>query len=336
MLTNSPIVILINTSSGGSKGSRLFDLLTDSKATLNSLPAYNIKVFEVDFERLQQQVENLLGADYLIIGGGDGTISSVVAELIKARRNGLIPENKQLPIGIIPLGTGNDLARELNIHNTVWPYSDLNGCLKQVEKMLSCPRVNIDTWDLKISFDKDSEHFIFCNYLSLGFNAKVVCDFHKVRHSLATENIRSKFLNRLGYVISALRNIFVYSFRSNLTLTVDNTALQLPSRYRSLILSNIRSIMGIGHINKTGQTCDGKLEIVCSRTIFDYLLMTVNSLLPLDLLKPIQSGTNCELSTTLDSLYMQIDGEPHQLKSPRKFTISHAGSLPFFCHLHKN
>jgi diacylglycerol kinase (ATP) len=47
--------------------------------------------------------------DLVIIGGGDGTINAAIAGLI----------DTQLPLGIIPLGTANDLARTLQIPNTL-------------------------------------------------------------------------------------------------------------------------------------------------------------------------------------------------------------------------
>ena len=44
-------------------------------------------------------------ADLVIIGGGDGTLSMAADALVEAH----------LPLGIIPLGTANDLARTLNL-----------------------------------------------------------------------------------------------------------------------------------------------------------------------------------------------------------------------------
>ena len=43
--------------------------------------------------------------DLVIIGGGDGTLSMAADALVDA----------QLPVGVIPLGTANDLARTLNL-----------------------------------------------------------------------------------------------------------------------------------------------------------------------------------------------------------------------------
>jgi YegS/Rv2252/BmrU family lipid kinase len=53
--------------------------------------------------RYQHQV------DLVIIGGGDGTLNAAVDALIET----------QLPLGILPLGTANDLARTLEIPNSL-------------------------------------------------------------------------------------------------------------------------------------------------------------------------------------------------------------------------
>lgn len=47
--------------------------------------------------------------DLVIVGGGDGTLNSVVNSLVE----------HHLPLGILPLGTANDLARTLNIPTAI-------------------------------------------------------------------------------------------------------------------------------------------------------------------------------------------------------------------------
>jgi diacylglycerol kinase (ATP) len=54
---------------------------------------------------------SLIGATIVIAAGGDGTISEVVDGLLQARvESGSVPE-----LGIVPIGTGSDLARCLGI-----------------------------------------------------------------------------------------------------------------------------------------------------------------------------------------------------------------------------
>jgi YegS/Rv2252/BmrU family lipid kinase len=47
--------------------------------------------------------------DLVIVGGGDGTLNAAIDGLVKT----------QLPLGILPLGTANDLARTLGIPNSL-------------------------------------------------------------------------------------------------------------------------------------------------------------------------------------------------------------------------
>lgn len=66
-------------------------------------------------EDLRQLVHKIVkkGVDMIIVAGGDGTVSAVAAGMI----------NSQIPLGILPAGTGNALARDRSI-----PL-DLNGAL---------------------------------------------------------------------------------------------------------------------------------------------------------------------------------------------------------------
>lgn len=52
-------------------------------------------------------------ADLVIVGGGDGTIHQTLSSLLKA----------DLPVGILPLGTANDLARTLHL-----PFDPIEAC----------------------------------------------------------------------------------------------------------------------------------------------------------------------------------------------------------------
>src|SRR5437773_10089400 len=45
--------------------------------------------------------------DYIVVAGGDGTLNGVV--------NGLATDAKNVRIGLVPLGTGNDFARTLGL-----------------------------------------------------------------------------------------------------------------------------------------------------------------------------------------------------------------------------
>lgn len=63
--------------------------------------------------------------DCVIVGGGDGTLNAVADAMIQA----------QLPLGILPLGTANDLARTLGVPLQVDQACQViaQGCLRRVD-----------------------------------------------------------------------------------------------------------------------------------------------------------------------------------------------------------
>jgi diacylglycerol kinase family enzyme len=68
---------------------------------------------EVRWNTDLDDLEDVLSAGdrRLVVAGGDGTLHAVINRLARARPGGLV----DLPIGILPLGTGNDLARGLGL-----------------------------------------------------------------------------------------------------------------------------------------------------------------------------------------------------------------------------
>ena len=94
-------LILIN------QGSRQGDV--DLRPALDLLRAAGLEVVEVssgDPRRLQQAIALHRDAvDRIVVGGGDGTLNALVDALLESR----------LPLGVLPLGTANDLARTLEL-----------------------------------------------------------------------------------------------------------------------------------------------------------------------------------------------------------------------------
>lgn len=75
------------------------DALTELDFELITVPIKNCQELIQSVHKHGQQV------DTIIVGGGDGTLNAVVDSLV----------GRQVPLGILPLGTANDLARTLSI-----------------------------------------------------------------------------------------------------------------------------------------------------------------------------------------------------------------------------
>ena len=101
-----------------------------------------------DTRRLPEIVKEAIGRGHklIIIGGGDGTISSAVDYFV----------DKDIVLGVLPLGTGNSFARSLDI-----PI-DLGGALDVIAKGKVA---HIDVGEV------DGHHF--ANVATIGFSADV-------------------------------------------------------------------------------------------------------------------------------------------------------------------
>jgi diacylglycerol kinase (ATP) len=109
-----------------------FDLIEESTEHPNHLT-------EIIFKYRDQ-------VDLVIVGGGDGTLNAAVDALV----------DTQLPLGILPLGTANDLARTLGIPNSLAEACKIIAAAKQQHIDLGC--VN-------------GKHFF--NVASMGLSVKI-------------------------------------------------------------------------------------------------------------------------------------------------------------------
>jgi YegS/Rv2252/BmrU family lipid kinase len=98
-------LLLINRHSrkGKENFAQTVDHLNDWDFEIISAPFKKVEDIPFLIEKYRSNI------DLIIVGGGDGTLNAVVDELVET----------QLPLGIIPLGTANDLARTLGIPNSI-------------------------------------------------------------------------------------------------------------------------------------------------------------------------------------------------------------------------
>lgn len=124
-----------------------------------------------DPERLQETVREAVsnGAPMVIVGGGDGSLSGTVDELV----------GKDCVFGVLPLGTANSFARTLGI-----PL-DLEGA---VEVIARGRRRRIDLGVI--------DHDYFVNAASLGLSPMIG---KTVPHKL------KRYLGRIGYLLWAVK-----------------------------------------------------------------------------------------------------------------------------------
>ncbi len=169
----------------------------------------------LDLERAAAQVGARVEAgDTVVVGGGDGTVSLVVAALFE---RGV---GARVPVALYPLGTGNDLARAL-------------GCLAPPDPMrfLDCVRSSGGA-RREVAVWRAGPHY-FINYLSLGLDARILATAEPWRRYFPARPA----LRKLSLALAGLRHA---GHRIREEVTVDTDAGRVNVRGTSgLILSNV-------------------------------------------------------------------------------------------------
>lgn len=174
------------------------------------------------------------GADVVLVGGGDGTVR-VVAETL-AQTN--------VPMGLIPLGTGNLLAR--NVHLDV---NDLNG---NVQTALFGHQRYIDTARMGIRNSRtgtSSEH-VFLVIAGMGMDAEVVGD---------TNDGLKKAVGWLAYTEAGVRHL--PGRRKKVSISLDDQPEQ-SRKIRSVLFANCGLIPGGIDFIPQAMIDDGMLDVV--------------------------------------------------------------------------
>lgn len=96
-----------------------------------------------------------------LVCGGDGTVTWVLQEIEACRRAGRLTmpegggERPEPPVGVVPAGTGNDLARSLGWGPRLRRVADLVG---YVHWVLHADVVHLDQWKVRLIFGSEA-HF---------------------------------------------------------------------------------------------------------------------------------------------------------------------------------
>lgn len=159
-----------------------------------------------------------LGATRIIAVGGDGTINEVASALV----------NTSIPLGIIPLGSGNGLARHLNI-----PLDPIKAYTLATEYPFQ-----------KMDVGKFNERYFFCT-AGIGFDASVA-------HRFAKGSGRG-FIN---YIKATFATLFNYN---PIQIAINNTNHQ---DVFSLTIANANQFGNNAFISPLSNVQDGLLEVI--------------------------------------------------------------------------
>ncbi len=268
---------LINPRSGNGAGARLL-------AALHNVP--NVTAVEIHFPSLIEQVSAIPLDTSIVVAGGDGTCAALLSVATLGTRK----------VTCIPLGTANDLARELGIVRLIkgHPYRDLPALIADL------PTTPFAVWDATV----DGHTYPFTNYLSIGYEGAVVRDFSSWRSRTA---VSGRLIHRIAYTIFGVAH-GLYRVHG-LTVRTDSGFVETIPASTGLILTNIMSHLGLGISTTHSSPSDDILECVSVPNVLSFASMIGASYGLLTPPPPCARGRTITITGIKRDTPMQVDGE---------------------------
>lgn len=174
------------------------------------------------------EAASVAGADLVIVCGGDGTVREVCAELA----------GTGIPVGIVPAGTGNLLARNLDI--PLYIRSAIDVALNGQDRAIDLVEVGGD--------GIDDTHFMVM--AGMGFDAAIM------------EGVNEDIKKRIGwfaYVISGLKSLMFPAVRVEISLDGGDFTRH---RARTVVVGNVGSLQAGMPLLPDAAIDDGMLDVV--------------------------------------------------------------------------
>ncbi len=185
------------------------------------------------------------GSRRIVVAGGDGSLHAVIAALY--RRHDL----KGAVLGLLPLGTGNDFARHLDIPLDVEEAARaiLHGTVRPIDLMV------------------DEVGGVVVNNVHVGVGAEAATKGAGWKERLGSVGIGGVNLGRLGYPIGVAQAI-VMPPTLRLRVEVDGEVVNdLDQPVLMVAIGNGSSVGGGAELTPAADATDGRVDVLVSRAV---------------------------------------------------------------------
>ncbi len=273
VMAKKKLCVIINPVSGTASKNRIPELiekildptLFESKILYTEYAGH---AFQLTKEALDNKT------NYIIAAGGDGTVNQIAQTMV----------HSDAALGIIPLGSGNGLARDLGIPMDV---------KKAIETIAKEHIMTID-------YCKANEYFFFCT-CGLGFDAKVSNRFSK-----------EKKRGSISYVKSAISE-YINFIPDSYEIVLDNETIIQEEAFL-VTCANASQYGNNAFIAPNANIRDGMIDVVIMAPIHPIEVGNVAIQL---FTKQINNNSKCTRYRTQKAIIkrnkpgpMHIDGEP--------------------------
>ncbi len=169
------------------------------------------------------------GAELVIVCGGDGTVRTVCAELA----------GTGVPVGIVPAGTGNLLARNLDL--PLYLPAAVDVALHGHDRAIDLVKVAGD------GIEADAHFLVMAG---MGFDAQIM--------EGVNEKVKAK-VGWLAYVVSALRSLMFPAVRLEISLDGGEFTRH---RARTVVVGNVGQLQAGMPLIPDAAIDDGQLDVV--------------------------------------------------------------------------
>ena len=248
------------------------------------------EVIEVEGEITNDSIRILTykGVEAIVAAGGDGTVSTVASAL----------SGMQIPLGIIPLGTLNHFAKDMNI-----PLQ-----IEEAAKVIAKNKL------LKVDTGEVNEK-IFINNSSIGFYPKLVKHRDKEIETLGNKWVSMFKAFIIIFIKMPVMRIKIISDESHIHCTTPFVFIGNNEYEMSLFNLGSRLTISGGTLSLYYPIVTGRLSML--RFFFHALINKLNQQKDFK----IEFVTGLTIESKKSVLEVSLDGEVYSLKTPLNYKI---------------